>query len=327
MNNYKTINLAGYILLFASLILFGLNIFFILFPVDNIEPNTLFPFLFLWALLFLLSIFLIIFGWFRTRKAISRLHEKNPLYFRDYFSQMKKESKAIDIDLNKQLQQLAIDVSWEPIYTISKEFEGLYRFDSDSIIKKQERKIIQEDENTLIVVPKKSNRLFLFYVMLIAVVLLAVVLFYEFNWVALFSSIAIMVVGYKLMMKNKSIYYFNKLTNSYGIEKYDSKSKTTIKQDTLSLNEISALQIIYSLTGSIYLWELNLITNKAERINIIQTRYRVGLIQSADILSRFLHIPIWEDIGVHMEVVKEDSFVLPTLDSIIDRIKNKLKEN
>lgn len=327
MTKYKTINLAGYILLFASLILFGVNIFFILFPIDNIEPNTLFPFLFLWALLFLLSIFLIIFGWFRARKAISHLYEKNPLYFRDYFSKMKKASKTIDMDLNKQLHQLAIDVSWAAFYTPSKELQVVYRFDFDngSIIK-QERKIIQEDDNTLVVVPKKSNRLSLFYIMLIAVVILAVVLFYEFNWIALFSSFMLIAVAYKLMMNNTSIYYFDKLTNSYRIEKYDSKNKTTIKQDILPLNDISALQIINSSKGSIYLWELNLITNKAERITIIQTRYRVGLIQSADILSRFLHIPIWEDIGVHMEVVKENPIVWPTLDSIMDRI-NKLKGN
>ena len=91
------------------------------------------------------------------------------------------------------------------------------------------------------------------------------------------------------------------------MKEYKFFTSNIIKEEKiLSLDKIVALQVFCEKEiDSRKEWQLNLITDKKERINIIKSVNHLSLVDGANTISHFLEIPVWEDTGVHRKGIKE----------------------
>ena len=276
--------------------------------------------------LFGFALFFGLIGWFSARKQIDLIVTTTDNFIQGQFSKKQKELKKLGKMGEKKLKHLAMRVSWSPILNPSMKVKGWQAMDT-TYHKKHELKVNKVDDVLVNITPKFTSKLFSFYTLMLGLVVLSITFFSaKFDWVMFLTSLVFIILGIWLIRTNKTEYYFNKANNSYGFKEYGLLSHKSLKDEhILSINSIAALQIIYLERGSeeSNLWELNLITQDAKRYNIMQNTYRVELAKNAQKLSKFLEVPVWEDTGIHYELVQENTMVFPTWDTIMDKVLGK----
>ena len=268
--------------------------------------------------LFGFALFFGLIGWFSARKQVDLIVITDD-FIQGQFSKKQKELKKLGKIGEKKLKHLAMRVSWSPILNPSIKVKGWQDMTNN---KKRELKVNKVDDVLVNITPKLTSKIISFYPLMLGLVVLSITFFSaKFDWVVFLTSLGLIISGIWFIGTNKTEYYFNKANNSYGFKEYGLLSHKSLKDEhILSINSISALQVIYLKRGSgeSNLWELNLITQDAKRYNIMQNTYRVELAKNAQRLSKFLEVPVWEDTGIHYGVVQENTVVFPTWDSIMD---------
>ncbi|MCW8878575.1 MAG: hypothetical protein OQK04_06420 [Kangiellaceae bacterium] len=95
---------------------------------------------------------------------------------------------------------------------------------------------------------------------------------------------------------------FDKVEGFYWKDRKESTSfvDKTSRTNRVKLNDIHALQLLYEYVQGSESWyeryELNLVLNHGERVNVVDHEYEHQLKSDAKRLSRFLEIPVWDAI-------------------------------
>lgn len=235
----------------------------------------------------------------RNRNDIRWKQHKPNIVRKDFESEQRQHQAITAIDKNTknqsaELKALAQKVEWSALASGGSNFKTSY--------------LHQSDQSRIEVLRSTGGKLFIFVFIAMGSIIPSILVYGMFKedgfglqllfpliLGTIFTGVGI------LMLFHPKPRFFDKQLGWFwaGSKKLSNEQELSSLKLSARLNEIAAIQIIAErLSGknsSYTSWEINLVSNDAKRLNVMDHGNQESILSDAQMLGEFLGVPVWEN--------------------------------